>query len=111
MMNDDSYSGSLNKILQSARGPLTDIEEFENNVESDKSITNIEIKKDNISDERTNLRKLAAIMAVLTIPIEEDHVKSKVGRQLGSAWAQDHRRTAMGLMSLAHSRTKRSTWR
>jgi hypothetical protein len=110
-MDDDSYSGALNKILQTARGSLTDIEEFENNEEGDNSIPEIQINTDNNSVGRTNLRKLAAIMAVLSIPEEVKDVKAIVGRQLGSAWAQDHRRTAMGLSGLAYNRAKRSTWR
>ena len=110
-MDDDSYSGALNKILQTARGPLTDIEDFENNEEGDNSISDIQNNTNKKSEGRTNLRKLAAIMAVLSIPEEEKDVKSTVGRQLGSAWAQDHRRTAMGLPDLAYNRAKRSTWR
>lgn len=111
-MDDGSYSTNLNKIIQTARGPLTDIEDFQKgkNVE----IQNIIIEEQttgDVSEVRSKLRKLAAIMAVLSIPKEESDVKASIGRQLGSAWAQDHRLTAMGLPGIANRRAKRSTWR
>tara|TARA_Y100001960_G_C14068222_1_gene537723 strand:+ start:194 stop:529 length:336 start_codon:yes stop_codon:yes gene_type:complete len=111
-MDEESYSNNLNKILQTARGPISEIENFEtpNNLE----LSNIIVKKDAISDEselRSKIRKLAAVMAVISISVEDSNLKSTIGRQLGSAWAQDHRLTAMGLPGIANHRAKRSTWR
>ena len=43
--------------------------------------------------------------------IETSDNRSLLGRQLGSAWSQDHRRTRMGGSNLIEARQKRSTWR
>lgn len=113
-MEEESYSDALSKILQSARGPLTDIEDFDLpkiTVTSDSIDETLESQTEDNSTDRTNLRRLAAVMAVLSMQAVRSESKSDIGRQLGSAWAQDHRLSAMGLPGLAYSRAKRSTWR
>jgi len=113
-MEEESYSDALSKILQSARGPLTDIEDFDtpNITETSGPIEEPVVSQtEENSADRTNLRRLAAIMAVLSMQADGSESKSEIGRQLGSAWAQDHRLSAMGLPGLAYSRAKRSTWR
>jgi hypothetical protein len=113
-MEEESYSDALSKILQSARGPLTDIEDFDLpkiTVTSDSIDETVESQPEDNSTDRTNLRRLAAVMAVLSMQADRSESKSDIGRQLGSAWAQDHRLSAMGLPGLAYSRAKRSTWR
>jgi hypothetical protein len=113
-MEEESYSDALSKILQSARGPLTDIEDFDLpkiTVTSDSIDETVESQTEENSVDRTNLRRLAAVMAVLSMQADRSESKSDIGRQLGSAWAQDHRLSAMGLPGLAYSRAKRSTWR
>nr|AIF13240.1 hypothetical protein [uncultured marine group II/III euryarchaeote KM3_60_H01]AIF19076.1 hypothetical protein [uncultured marine group II/III euryarchaeote KM3_85_D04]MBC8517471.1 hypothetical protein [Euryarchaeota archaeon] len=113
-MEEESYSDALSKILQSARGPLTDIEDFDLpkiTVTSDSIDETAESQTEENGADRTNLRRLAAVMAVLSMQADRSESKSDIGRQLGSAWAQDHRLSAMGLPGLAYSRAKRSTWR
>ncbi len=116
-MEDDSYSDALSKILQSARGPLTDIEDFETPDNIKISISNsldetVETSTEEVDGDRKRLRRLAAVMAVLSLQaVGASESQSDIGRQLGSAWAQDHRLSAMGLPGLAYSRAKRSTWR
>ena len=113
-MQEESYSDALSKILQSARGPLTDIEDFDLpkiTVTSDSIDETVESQPEENGADRTNLRRLAAVMAVLSMQAVRSESKSDIGRQLGSAWAQDHRLSAMGLPGLAYSRAKRSTWR
>ena len=113
-MEEESYSDALSKIIQSARGPLTDIEDFDLpkiTVTSDSIDETLESQTEDNSTDRTNLRRLAAVMAVLSMQAVRSESKSDIGRQLGSAWAQDHRLSAMGLPGLAYSRAKRSTWR
>ena len=113
-MEEESYSDALSKILQSARGPLTDIEDFDTpkiTVTSDSIDETVESQTEENGADRTNLRRLAAVMAVLSMQAVRSESKSDIGRQRGSAWAQDHRLSAMGLPGLAYSRAKRSTWR
>lgn len=114
-MKDESYSDALSKILQSARGPLTDIEDFETSAPktvSDSPDENAESKIEDIDEDRYHLRRLAAVMAVLSMQsVSGNKSQVNIGRQLGSAWAQDHRLSAMGLPGLAYSRAKRATWR
>ena len=116
-MEDESYSDALSKILQSARGPLTDIEDFDTPENTKISISNpldenAEVKTADIDEDISSLRRLAAVMAVLSMQAGEGaESQADIGRQLGSAWAQDHRLSAMGLPGLAYSRAKRSTWR
>jgi hypothetical protein len=54
--------------------------------------------------------RMAAIAAVLAATSSRDD-PAQAGRQLGEAWAQDHRRMNMGMSSLMHSRSARSPWR
>jgi len=54
--------------------------------------------------------RMAAIAAVLAATSNRDD-PAQSGRQLGEAWAQDHRRMNMGMSSLMHSRSARSPWR
>ena len=51
--------------------------------------------------------RMAAIAAVLAATSSRDD-PAQAGRQLGEAWAQDHRRMNMGMSSLMHSRSARS---
>ena len=54
--------------------------------------------------------RMAAIAAVLAAcSAEED--PSQVGRMMGEAWSQDHRRLNMGQSSLMHRNFSRSPWR
>jgi len=54
--------------------------------------------------------RMAAIAAVLAASsTSEDPAQS--GRDLGEAWAQDHRRMNMGMSSLMSQRSARSPWR
>jgi len=116
-MEDDSYSDALSKILQSARGSLTDIEDFDTPEHTKISSSNpldetAEAPTEEIDGDRSRLRRLAAVMAVLSMQaVGASESQADIGRQLGSAWAQDHRLSAMGLPGLAYSRAKRSTWR
>ena len=54
--------------------------------------------------------RMAAIAAVLAASSSRDD-PAKAGRNLGEAWAQDHRRMNMGMSSLMHQRSSRSPWR
>lgn len=54
--------------------------------------------------------RMAAIAAVLAASSGRDD-PSQSGRNLGEAWAQDHRRMNMGMSSLMHQRSSRSPWR
>ena len=54
--------------------------------------------------------RMAAIAAVLVATSTKDD-PSKVGRQLGEAWARDHRRMNMGMSSLMQHKSSRSPWR
>mgnify|MGYP006168056733 FL=1 len=54
--------------------------------------------------------RMAAIAAVLAASSSGDD-QTKIARQLGEAWAQDHRRMNMGMSSLMHRKSSRSTWR
>ena len=115
-MEEDSYSNALSKILHDGRGPLNQIEEFDTPIPPEDSKENTEqvIEKTDtiITDNgRSELRRIAALMAVITMQTDAPDSQSKIGRQLGSAWAQAHRRSAMGLPNLTFSRSKRSTWR
>ncbi|MDP6869435.1 MAG: hypothetical protein QGI21_01515 [Candidatus Poseidoniaceae archaeon] len=54
--------------------------------------------------------KIAAITAVIaTIGNSDD--PSQIGRKMGESWAHDHRRMNMGMSSLMHKKSSRSTWR
>ena len=92
-MKPDSYAESLEGVLKAAR-----------NVEPAKNIQETESKP------RDSMLRAAALVAVMSM-IETSDDRSLLGRQLGSAWSQDHRRTRMGDSNLMEARQKRSTWR
>ena len=54
--------------------------------------------------------RMAAIAAVLAA-CNAGEDPSQIGRKMGEAWAQDHRRMNMGYSSLMHRRNSRSPWR
>jgi hypothetical protein len=54
--------------------------------------------------------RMAAIAAVLAASSTSDD-PAQSGRDLGEAWAQDHRRMNMGMSSLMNQRSSRSPWR
>ncbi len=54
--------------------------------------------------------RMAAIAAVLAASSTSDD-PAQSGRDLGEAWAQDHRRMNMGMSSLMNRRSSRSPWR
>ena len=92
-MSSESYAESLEGVLKAAR--------------------NIEPAKREMPEEtnpREHLLRAAALVAVLSM-IESVDERSALGRQLGSAWSQDHRRTRMGNSNLMEVRQKRATWR
>ena len=92
-MSSESYAESLEGVLKAAR----DIEPA---------------KKEERKEDRTreHLLRAAALVAVLSM-IESVDERASLGRQLGSAWSQDHRRAHMGDSNLMESRQKRATWR
>ena len=92
-MSSESYAESLESDLKAAREvqPAKREEVAETNA-------------------REKLLRAAALVAVLSM-IESVDERATLGRQLGSAWSQDHRRTRMGNSNLMESRQKRSTWR
>ncbi len=92
-MKTDSYAESLEDVLKSAR--------------------NIEVSERNPPQEpnpREEMLRAAALVAILSM-VESSDDLSQIGRDLGPAWAQDHRRTRMGKISLMEERRKRATWR
>ena len=92
-MTTESYAESLESVLKAARERLPE----EKNI----------MKQDNL---RQDLLRAAALVAVLSM-IQVSDERALLGRQLGSAWSQDHRRMRMGQSNLMESRQKRSTWR
>ena len=92
-MSSESYAESLEGVLKAAR----DIEPAKRE----------EPEKTN---SREHLLRAAALVAVLSM-IEAVDNRASLGRQLGSAWSQDHRRTRMGGSNLMEERQKRATWR
>lgn len=92
-MSSESYAESLEGVLKAAR----DIEPAKKE----------ERKEDK---NREHMLRAAALMAVLSM-IESVDERASLGRQLGSAWSQDHRRAHMGDSNLMESRQKRATWR
>ena len=92
-MVSDSYAESLENVLKSAReNPLP------------------EKQPEKKKHPREELLRAAALAAVMSM-IDSVDDRSALGRQLGSAWSQDHRRTRMGNTSLRESRQQRATWR
>ncbi|HIF46507.1 MAG TPA: hypothetical protein EYQ73_06950 [Candidatus Poseidoniales archaeon] len=57
-----------------------------------------------------SILRMAAIAAVLAASSGGED-PGQIGRRLGEAWAQDQRRINMGLSSLMHKRSARSTWK
>ena len=92
-MSTESYAESLEGVLKAAR----DIEPEEKEEPKD-------------TGSREHLLRAAALVAVLSM-IETVDERPSLGRQLGSAWSQDHRRTRMGGSNLMEERQKRATWR
>ena len=92
-MSSESYAESLEEVLKAARS------------------VEVAVKKEKVNRApREPLLRAAALVAVLSLVGSSDE-RASLGRQLGSAWSQDHRRTRMGQPSLMESRQKRSTWR
>ena len=92
-MSSESYAESLEEVLKAARSvELAAKKEKGNRVH------------------REPLLRAAALVAVLSLVGSSDE-RASLGRQLGSAWSQDHRRTRMGQSNLMESRQKRATWR
>ena len=92
-MSSESYAESLEEVLKAAR-----------NVEPTAKQVDLE------SDSKASLLRAAALVAVLSLVGASDE-RAALGRQLGSAWSQDHRRTRMGQSNLMDARQKRVTWR
>jgi len=91
-MKSETYAKSLEGVLKSAR-------EFES-----------EPLSESLNSTRDDLLRAAALVAVLSMNKVADD-RFQLGRQLGSAWSQDHRRTRMGETNVLEHRRKRSTWR
>ena len=92
-MSAESYAESLEGVLKAARDIVPEKKE--------------EPKE---SRSREHLLRAAALVAVLSMFEDVDN-RASLGRQLGSAWSQDHRRTCMGGSNLMEERQKRATWR
>ena len=92
-MTSESYAESLEGVLKAAR-----------DIEPAKKEESEEVNS------REHLLRAAALVAVLSI-IESVDERASIGRKLGSAWSQDHRRTRMGCSNLMEVRQKRATWR
>ena len=92
-MSSESYAESLEGVLKAAREARPPKREESQEVNN-----------------REQLLRAAALVAVLSM-IESVDERASLGRQLGSAWSQDHRRARMGNSNLMESRQKRSTWR
>ena len=92
-MSSESYAESLEEVLKAARS------------------VEVAVKKEKVNRApREPLLRAAALVAVLSLVGSSDE-RASLGRQLGSAWSQDHRRTRMGQSNLMESRQKRATWR
>ena len=92
-MSSESYAESLEGVLKAAREARPPKRE--------------EAREAN---NREHLLRAAALVAVLSM-IESVDERASLGRKLGSAWSQDHRRSRMGNSNLMESRQKRATWR
>jgi hypothetical protein len=92
-MKPDSYAESLEGVLKAARN----VKVSETNNPKD-------------SNPRDEMLRAAALVAVLSMVGASDN-RAQIGRELGPAWAQDHRRTRMGKINLMEERQKRATWR
>ena len=92
-MSSESYAESLEEVLKAARS------------------VEVAAKQEKVDGTpREPLLRAAALVAVLSLVGSSDE-RASLGRQLGSAWSQDHRRTRMGQSNLMESRQKRATWR
>ena len=92
-MSSESYAESLEEVLKAARS------------------VEVAAKQEKVDRApREPLLRAAALVAVLSLVGSSDE-RASLGRQLGSAWSQDHRRTRMGQSNLMESRQKRATWR
>ena len=92
-MSSESYAESLEEVLKAARS------------------VEVAAKKEKVNRvPREPLLRAAALVAILSLVGSSDE-RASLGRQLGSAWSQDHRRTRMGQSNLMESRQKRATWR
>ena len=92
-MSSESYAESLEGVLKAAR----DLEPTAKQVVQE-------------TDSREPVLRAAALVAVLSLVGASDE-RAALGRKLGPAWSQDHRRTRMGLSNLMDARQKRATWR
>ena len=92
-MSTESYAESLEGVLKAARDIVPEKKEETKETRS-----------------REHLLRAAALVAVLSMFEDVDN-RASLGRQLGSAWSQDHRRTRMGGSNLMEERQKRATWR
>ena len=96
-MNDETYNNSLSNILHNTRGDISEIIEFDSHlIKENLPIEEID-ESPNHSDNRSKIRKVAAIIAVRSIQNPSTETQSTIGRQMGSPWAQDHRLMALGL--------------
>ena len=55
--------------------------------------------------------RIAAICAVLSIVEDNAQDSSRIGRQPGPVWTQDHIRMNTGKISLMNRKSSRSPWR
>ena len=111
---EESYSTGLSHILKDARGPLTNIVDFEGAQSTpDKDVAQSEVVTSRSKTESSRLMRMrtAALIAVLSVTGKQPARRAESGRRLGSAWARDHRRRRMGLSGLASHRNKRARWR
>ena len=92
-MSSESYAESLEEVLKAARS------------------VEVTAKQEKVERApREPMLRAAALVAVLSLVGSSDE-RALLGRQLGSPWSQDHRRTRMGQSNLMESRQKRATWR
>ncbi|MDP6899718.1 MAG: hypothetical protein QGF94_02650 [Candidatus Thalassarchaeaceae archaeon] len=92
-MTSDSYANQLEDVLKDAR---------------EAPIPEPAVDKD--EHERIAKLRAAALVTVLTM-IDVTDERGSIGRQSGSPWTQDHRRSRMGYSNLMRARSRRSTWR
>lgn len=62
-------------------------------------------------ESRSDILRVAAIAAVLSMIDSSGPDPALIGRQQGSSWAQDHRQLASGNSGVMRNRQSRSTWR
>ena len=110
---EESYATGLSHILRDARGPLTDLEDFDQHTPDPVvSVQNEPVASIGGGDSSRLMRmRTAALIAVLSATGARPASRSKTGRRLGSAWSRDHRRRRMGMSGLASHRNQRARWR